>query len=40
MENKKQNTRKQIIIAPHHSVDGGMNKMLALSNFEKYADLF
>lgn len=40
MATKKENKRKRIIIAPHHSVDGGMNKMLALSNFEKYADLF
>ena len=40
MDNKQKNTRKKIIIAPHHSVDGGMNKTLSLSNFEKYADLF
>ena len=40
MDSKQKNTRKKIIIAPHHSVDGGMNKTLSLSNFEKYADLF
>lgn len=36
----KQNKRKRIIIAPHHSVDGGYNEMLALSNFERYSEFF
>lgn len=34
------NERKTIIIAPHHSVKGGYNDTLALSNFETYSDLF
>ena len=33
-------SKKTIIIAPHHSVEGGTNHILALSNFEAYADLF
>ncbi len=37
---KKKKKRKRIIIAPHHSVEGGTNKILSLSNFEQYADLF
>ncbi len=38
----EQNTRerKRIIIAPHHSVEGGTNKILSLSNFQRYADFF
>lgn len=32
--------RKRVMIAPHHSVDGGSNDMLAFSNFERYADYF
>lgn len=31
---------KTIIIAPHHSVSGGYNDILSLSNFCKYADFF
>lgn len=34
------NRRKTIMIAPHHSVDGGTNSSLSLSNFVRYADLF
>ncbi len=37
---REKRTRKTILIAPHHSIDKGFNKVLALSNFEKYADLF
>ena len=33
-------TRKRVLIAPHHSVDGGTNDTLALSNFQRYADYF
>ncbi|MFR9651087.1 MAG: hypothetical protein SNG35_03575 [Rikenellaceae bacterium] len=32
--------RRRIIIAPHHSVQGGFNQVLSLSNFYTYADLF
>ena len=32
--------RKRILIALHHSVDGGMNKKLSLANFIRYADYF
>ena len=32
--------KKTIIIAPHHSLDGGYNDKLSLSNFYKYSDLF
>lgn len=32
--------RKRVMIAPHHSVEGGANDTLALSNFERYADYF
>ena len=32
--------RKRILIALHHSVDGGMNKKLSLANFVRYADYF
>lgn len=32
--------KKTIIIAPHHSIPGGFNDILQLSNFLKYADLF
>ena len=31
---------KCIMLAPHHSVEGGMNRILGLSNFQRYADLF
>ena len=34
------NKQKTIIIAPHHSLNGGYNDILALSNFEKYSNLF
>ena len=39
-ENRKENERKKLIIAPHHSVDGGANRVLALSNFERLSNLF
>ena len=32
--------RKRVLIAPHHSVEGGLNDKLALSNFLRYADYF
>lgn len=32
--------RRRVLIAPHHSVDGGSNDTLAFSNFERYADFF
>ena len=32
--------RRRILIAPHHSVEGGTNKMLSLANFARYADFF
>lgn len=32
--------RKRVLIAPHHSVEGGANDTLALSNFRRYADYF
>ncbi|MBQ3809246.1 MAG: hypothetical protein II839_00330 [Kiritimatiellae bacterium] len=32
--------RKRVLVAPHHSVDGGANDTLALSNFQRYADYF
>ena len=34
------NERKKIILAPHYSVNENTNRLLMLSNFEKYADLF
>ena len=37
---KETNSRKRIIIAPHHSVDGGYNDFMAMSNFYRYADFF
>ena len=37
---KRTSIRKTIMIAPHHSIDGGFNDIMALSNFPKYADLF
>ena len=33
-------SRKRVLIAPHHSVEGGANDTLALSNFQRYADFF
>lgn len=32
--------RKRILVALHHSVDGGVNKELSLANFVRYADFF
>lgn len=32
--------RPRILIAPHHSVEGGTNKMLSLANFVRYAGFF
>ena len=32
--------RKRIIIAPHHSIKGGFNDSLAISNFLEYSELF
>ena len=32
--------RRRVLIAPHHSVEGGANDTLALSNFQRYADYF
>ncbi len=40
MQNRQAKKRKTIMIAPHHSVEGGTNDVLALSNFVRYADLF
>ncbi len=31
---------KTLIIAPHHSIKGGFNDVMCLSNFLKYSDLF
>ena len=33
-------SRRRILIAPHHSVEGGANDTLALSNFQRYSDYF
>ena len=33
-------SRKRVLLAPHHSVEGGANDGLALSNFLRYADFF
>ncbi|MBQ3060686.1 MAG: hypothetical protein IJD16_10315 [Desulfovibrio sp.] len=38
LNNKKYKKRKKIIIAPHHSVEGGYNNTLSLSNFLNYSD--
>ncbi len=32
--------RKTVILAPHHSVAGGFNDVLSLSNFYQYSDFF
>lgn len=32
--------RKRILVALHHSVEGGTNKMLSLANFIEYAEFF
>lgn len=37
---KNKNEPKTIIIAPHHSVAGGYNDILNLSNFYQYSDFF
>lgn len=37
---KELSKTKTIMIAPHHSLQGGFNDMLALSNFDKYLDLY
>ena len=39
-EKQTKSGRKTIMIAPHHSLPGGYNDILALSNFEKYSNLF
>lgn len=33
-------SRKRVLLAPHHSVEGGLNENLALSNFLRLADDF
>lgn len=32
--------RRRVLVAPHHSVEGGANDILALSNFLRYSDFF
>ena len=32
--------RPTVLICPHHSISGGYNNVLALSNFERYSELF
>lgn len=32
--------RRRVLLCPHHSVEGGANDSLALSNFLRYADFF
>ena len=40
-KNRERRTRrKKIMIAPHHSLEGGFNDILSLSNFDRYANLF
>ncbi|MBQ7287131.1 MAG: hypothetical protein IJW73_05155 [Candidatus Gastranaerophilales bacterium] len=39
-ENFEKQAKKTIMIAPHHSVEGGYNNILSLSNFYYYSDLF
>ena len=36
----QRHARKRILVALHHSVEGGTNKMLSLANFIAYADFF
>ena len=36
----RSHSRKRVLIALHHSVEGGTNKMLSLANFIEYADFF
>ena len=38
--NPAPHARPRILVAPHHSVEGGTNKMLALSNFSAYSAFF
>ena len=33
-------SRKRVLVALHHSVEGGTNKMLSLANFVRYSDFF
>lgn len=33
-------SRRRVLVALHHSVEGGTNKMLSLANFVRYADFF
>jgi hypothetical protein len=37
---KSPGNRKCVLLAPHHSIEGGLNRILGLSNFEEYASLF
>ena len=37
---KKESDKTTIMIAPHHSVEGGFNDALGLSNFYNYSELF
>ena len=39
-ENRVHSLQKTVLLAPHHSIEGGLNDMLGLSNFMRYADLF
>ena len=36
----ERHARKRVLVALHHSVEGGSNKMLSLANFVRYADFF
>ena len=38
--NRRPKARKTVLVAPHHSVEGGLNDVLALSTFERFADCF
>lgn len=40
IKNDEHHDRKTIMIAPHHSIAGGLNDKMALSNFLKYSELF
>lgn len=40
MSRRGPSDRKRILVAPHHSVVGGANLSLSLSNFIRYADYF
>ena len=39
-EPRSAGSRKRVLLAPHHSVEGGANDGLALSNFLRHADFF